>query len=568
MNLSFFKKSLHITLAVCFLSGLVAESVSAQCWTQESYGNWADYSSYDFHGGSYDAVHERYLPPYSRGYSPEADWETEFDSRWDSRFESDWDSRFYSDQAPGCSCSPTPLEEGCQPGDEVKKVGETGLKDAANGSDNRNVGRHERSIIRPINPGRVPTPLTEGSQTRADEYGSETKNRARDVADQFKADDSTMLEGSANSKNGSASKKPVEQPSSGSSAKESANPGMASEPMAKSSSPIAAEAVAELSRFPAVNNIRNSGLTIYDQLHQKQELFIESKELEAILDSSMKGLNLDYKLRTRAKVARQEICKALGYPVPESFKQVRPRFTGQNLDCYVQKSDNLQIWNEDIDDQRRYAIVRLNDDSKVKAVRVLTGRQLYELSQSNKETIKLQAKANRPFQKSTLLSPIDTETVKQAIERPTSRLLPISSIYARLSLLSGRELSYEGNDQERNRGEALHRLVCDRLDTKFNENGRFPDVTEQLLEIKLQTSPTIDLGAIRPDSEKEIIGLPGIKHRDTRFVIFYGTQTGDKVKLTRVVVVNGADFYKHFDGFGGNVVNGKLQVTLPDELFE
>ncbi len=64
---------------------------------------------------------------------------------------------------------------------------------------------------------------------------------------------------------------------------------------------------------------------------------------------------------------------AQDYPVPFSFARVQPRFPGQLFDTYTQKSNNLQIWNEEIVPSRRYVIVRVADDGKIVKVKVVTG---------------------------------------------------------------------------------------------------------------------------------------------------------------------------------------------------
>jgi hypothetical protein len=70
--------------------------------------------------------------------------------------------------------------------------------------------------------------------------------------------------------------------------------------------------------------------------------------LEGVLHDGLLGLDLNYPLRTRSKVLKAKICEILGYPVPKSFKKTQPRFPGQDFDTYIQKSNNLQIWNEEI----------------------------------------------------------------------------------------------------------------------------------------------------------------------------------------------------------------------------
>src|SRR5207249_11327266 len=54
-------------------------------------------------------------------------------------------------------------------------------------------------------------------------------------------------------------------------------------------------------------------------------------------------------------------------------------FPGQDLDVYVQKANNLQVWNEKISPTRRYAILRLNQSDEVVNVRVVTGETLAAL---------------------------------------------------------------------------------------------------------------------------------------------------------------------------------------------
>ena len=97
-----------------------------------------------------------------------------------------------------------------------------------------------------------------------------------------------------------------------------------------------------------VGNIRSSGLSIYDTIEiGDPDHWIPTPELEDLLNNSLAGISLaGLALRTRSKVAKVRVCQALGYPVPASFKKTQPRFPGQFFDTYVQKSDNLQIWNE------------------------------------------------------------------------------------------------------------------------------------------------------------------------------------------------------------------------------
>lgn len=133
-----------------------------------------------------------------------------------------------------------------------------------------------------------------------------------------------------------------------------------------------------MSNYP--QNITHSGLTIYDYINPSDSaLYIPTYELQRILKDTMIGLSLGgYPLRTRSKVVKAAVCKALGYPVPMSFKKTQPRFPGQNFDVYTQKSMNVQIWNEEIDAARRYVFLRPDEADVIKAVKIITGEELVQ----------------------------------------------------------------------------------------------------------------------------------------------------------------------------------------------
>src|SRR3977135_900755 len=104
--------------------------------------------------------------------------------------------------------------------------------------------------------------------------------------------------------------------------------------------------------------IRSSGSSIYDPVEIGSRLYIPSPELELILDSGLRGFaTKGLALRTRSKVVKSRVCELLGYPVPTSFRRIQPRCPGQNFDTYIQKANNLQIWNEELSAVRRYVLI-------------------------------------------------------------------------------------------------------------------------------------------------------------------------------------------------------------------
>lgn len=345
----------------------------------------------------------------------------------------------------------------------------------------------------------------------------------------------------------------------------------------------------ELAPLEYVENIRCSGVGIYSPIDVGDpELWVPSQEMEFLLDSALKGRSLArLPLRTRSKVVKTAVCEAMGYPVPRSFRRTRPRFPGQCLDIYVQKSSNLQIWNEDIAPSRRYAIIKVADDDTVTKVKVFTGATLAVLDRTGKLTSKYQARIAPGAPGAELISRTDTDnlglitsrydnaagfTVSPTAHPSIEQLMPIQDIYRALTPLLGSTFADAGIDQERNRGGELHRQVCAALGYgSYQDDGTFPDIRHQLIEVKLQTSPTVDLGLVSPDSTAPLdtpqLGGVQVRHCDVRYVVFCGERSKGNIVLTRLYVSTGVSFFTRFTQFGGMVVNAKLQIPLPAALF-
>jgi len=313
--------------------------------------------------------------------------------------------------------------------------------------------------------------------------------------------------------------------------------------------------------------------------------WLSSSELEDRLNGHLVGLDLsEYALRTRSKVVKEAICQALGYPVPATFHKTKPRFPAQDLDVYTQKSNNLQIWNEEISPNRRYALLKVDRDSIVRRVRVVRGIDLIPLDTTGTLTTKYQAAYRQPLHGSLLLSE-DTAQLLPWVnagmrqvgveatpsDQPTrGAILSCQALFECLQGLIGATVSYGGVVQERFRGAALHNAICAALGfSGYADPGSFPDVPNQLLEVKLQTSPTIDLGLVLPTSTDLVDGMEssGLRHCDVRYAVFLGTRLDDQVLLTHLLLCAGQHFFEHFTQFEGLRVNAKLQIPLPADFF-
>jgi hypothetical protein len=191
----------------------------------------------------------------------------------------------------------------------------------------------------------------------------------------------------------------------------------------------------------------------------------------------------------RCWIARPVRCRILGYPIPKAFKRTQPRFPGQFFDTYAQKSNNLQVWNEELSSIRRYVLVRVSEADVVTRVKVVTGNALATLDTTGTLTQKYQARCNPGVAPHELTSPSDTEvlkpflsvradlgTVATPIEPPVAgQLLPIRSVFERLRSLVGEAFPDTGYDQERNRGASPHRLSCAALGyASYQDDGQFP----------------------------------------------------------------------------------------------
>lgn len=342
----------------------------------------------------------------------------------------------------------------------------------------------------------------------------------------------------------------------------------------------------ELPGEVTAGRIVDSGASIYDRVDRMSDLYYEAPILEARLAARLVGCRWDVPIRTRSKLGKAALAEALGYPVPTSFRKTRPRFPHQDLDLFLQQSDNLQIWNEEVDPLRRYALVRLDTTNTVTAVRVVTGESVALWDRTGTLTSKFQAARLEGHAGSRLVSRADTEYFRNLLapEIPSSELLatlspaerprlgstlPIDEVHDRLLTLVGESFEDPGLTNERGRGVVLQKLATTALGLgRYGDKGQFPDILNQALEVKLQMSPTIDLGLVSPDSEDEAGELgDSIRHCDVRYAVFYGTRVGSAVTIHSVVTTTGADFFSEFRRFEGLVSNRKLQIPLPSGLF-
>jgi hypothetical protein len=337
-------------------------------------------------------------------------------------------------------------------------------------------------------------------------------------------------------------------------------------------------------------NVKSSGLSIYDLIQfGDPHLWFTLEEMEALLRCSLVGKVWNYKPRTRSKIAKIAVADAMGYPTPDRFTKSNPRFVGQDLDTYVQQARNLQVWNEEIAPSRRYAIIAVDSAHVVTAVRVITGDRLAELDKTGTLTQKFQARYKERAMTAELLSPLDTPRARQIMAAPPINppivaprsidypqpggLRSLRQIFDALTPIIGRSFPDRGSTQDRVRGGDLHKIVCTELGYgDFLDSGSWPDIKHDLVEVKLQTAATIDLGLVCPNSDAPLeippISSVALTHSDVRYAIFGAVIREGFVVITNFYLVTGADFFNFFPQSQGLVVNSKIQMSLPKTFFD
>lgn len=333
------------------------------------------------------------------------------------------------------------------------------------------------------------------------------------------------------------------------------------------------------------NRIAADRVSVYDApANLNDPHFFTPLEMVAVLRDALIGNTelVGLPLRTRSKVAKTLVCKALGYTPPTSFRRTSPRLPHPNVDVYAQQSNNLQVWNSEVDGTRRYVILVLRD-GEIRDVHVIPGADLALMDQTGTLTTKYQASLRDDSSESKLVSSKDTLAFEQKFAPVSNlppivsvdawpqagRVLSIHSVFEKLLLLVGKQYDEPGMTKERTRGEVIHRDVCAALGlSNFADTGTFPDVPSQLLEVKFQLARTVDLGLELPSSSAPLASMDGVvSPQDVRYAVFYGTRGEGVFSVESLVLCTGKDFFDEFRQFAGNVRNSKLQLRLPSEWF-
>lgn len=314
----------------------------------------------------------------------------------------------------------------------------------------------------------------------------------------------------------------------------------------------------------------------------KPELLIE--RLSKLIGENFK---LTGKTRTDGSNMRKLIAKTLeayGLPtecsvgnyeiVPPKSKGI-PKLTREFIDSYIVttgNSYNLQVWNripasnsllikyESGDKLKckdvRFILVRVDiENQKINSIFILTPEYIEtKFGKFGKPTIKHQllisSKARKEIYESDdkVLFYKDskklTYLIKHNFEPPKSNMTedPVPSEIYSLEILKekvakkliGTKLEAAAT---KNRGQALERKVLDLLGYNNDSNllyGAFPDIRNQLLEVKVQDSPTVDLGKFSPEFNEPVIPELNITTSDIRYLI---ALTNPKTEIIEAIIL-------------------------------
>lgn len=246
-------------------------------------------------------------------------------------------------------------------------------------------------------------------------------------------------------------------------------------------------------------------------------------------------------------------------PIPK--RKGVPRLLREYVDTYLVTSGdsyNLQVWNRNPSapavqieyddgatlgaDEVRFVLVRVDPGSRViRCVAVLTPAYIVErFGPFGKPTVKeqliLSELARREvysLRPPVLFHPDDSAIagrVRSSVSLAGARIQDAPSPGKILSLEATRKLIARtllgrriDPGPTKNRGQQLELLVATALGYSVSTNdllvGGFPDIRHQGLEIKIQDSPTIDLGRYSPQFAEEVVGCPGFTTQTVRYLI-------------------------------------------------
>lgn len=285
--------------------------------------------------------------------------------------------------------------------------------------------------------------------------------------------------------------------------------------------------------------------------------------------------------------------------IPPKEKGV-PKLRAEYIDTYIVTSGdayNLQVWNRNPNSESvqieyingevlsandvRFVLGKVNVETNILESIIVMSPDYIEstFGKFGKPTIKQQliisgAKRTEIIDKQWLfvndyeesLFLLDANmNLASSLKSLPSSVLPLSVIKERLGNdFIGTRLDTSLSTKEK--GQLLERIVARRLGYNVSESemleGGYPDIPNQMLEVKVQESPTIDLGKYSPQFEETIHG--SFTTKNMRYLIaLVNSSTG---VIEGVILCPGEELGKHFSYVAEE--NYKCQRGIPMSIFE
>lgn len=292
------------------------------------------------------------------------------------------------------------------------------------------------------------------------------------------------------------------------------------------------------------------------------------------------------------------------YQVVPPRKKGVPKILLEYVDTYIVTTGstyNLQVWNrnpasESIQVQYgdgeqlnssevRFVFVKVNANSNViTGVAVLTPDYIVKkFGQFGKPTVKSQLMISQSARENILKSPgslifhdddvsIGNPENKNNLSKysihdmPTSdSLLPLSTIKDFVaSRIIGQTIA---PGAMKTRGQELERLFARTLGYKMRGGdfliGGYPDIRNQALEVKVQDSPTVDLGLYSPEFQEDVPACSGFNTRNMRYFIALTNPASNMIEGG--VLCGGSKLGNHFTYVSSK--SYKCQRSIPMTFF-
>ena len=283
-----------------------------------------------------------------------------------------------------------------------------------------------------------------------------------------------------------------------------------------------------------------------------------------------------------------------------------PKITREFIDTYIitnGTSYNLQVWNRIPSAETllvkyesgkslkctdvRFVLLRVDATRNIIAsVTILTPKYIVQnFGQFGKPTVKNQllisSKVRNEIYKreDKILSFPDTKKlsylIKHDYQMPSSKMTEepdinnLFSIALLKKLIAVKLIGFKIDAAAtKNRGQALEKKVIELLGYTANESdqlfGAYPDIKNQLLEVKVQDSPTVDLGKYSPEKQEIVIEQYGLTTYDVRYLI---ALTNPKTEIIEGIIISPGEQLGELFSYV-SLESYKCQRTIPMSFFD